>query len=215
MNANQKRQQTLLATFGVDNVSKIPEIQCRRRETFAAKRNELVYVPAEIHTTIPAGTLRIFHLNKSVADEWLNEYHPLQAPRGNLLSLGLVKDDTIYCVMTFKKSRNKHYDVELSRMWSLPGYKITRGYDMLSQYASELGISNIITYVNKTFEDTDIYEQLGMKHIRDIQRTKWWINSERHISDASRRQFHKTEEQFLADGWLPVYDCGQAVYVFQ
>ena len=214
MNSNQKRQKTLMLTHGVDNVSKIPEVQERRRKTFAANRSELLYDHAEITEKIDGKSLRIFRLNKDIADDWLKKYHPLQAPRGNLLSLGLVDDDTIYCIMTFKKSRNKQYNVELSRMWTLPGYEVIQGYDILSQYASEFGLYNIVSYVNITFENVKNYEMIGMHCIRNIQSTKWWVNSERRISDASRRQFKISEDELLADGWLPVYDGGQAVYVF-
>lgn len=215
MTSQDKRRNTLLQLHGVSNVANLPEVQDKRRMSFEAKRNELVYFSQPIQHIVDGSTLRLFQLNKDVADEWLNAHHPLQSPRGNVLSLGLVDSTTIYCVMTFKKSRNKSYNVELSRMWSLPGYLIEHGYDRLSQYVSELGLSSIVAYVNKTFENPRNYEKIGMKHIRDIQRTKWWISSDRHISDASRRQFHKTEEDLLNSGWLPVYDCGQAVYVFE
>ena len=186
--SNEKRKQTLLSIYGVDNISKIPEIQDKRRTTFESKRRTILFYQEPRINNIEGFALDVYRLDKSYADTWLNTYHPFKAPRGNVLSLGLVKDDTCYCIMTFKKSRNENYSAELSRMWMLPTYNVIGGYDKLSAEASSFGISSVIAYVNMSFENFNDYESIGMKHIRDIQRTKWWIKDQDKMSDASRRQ---------------------------
>lgn len=213
--SNKKRIQTNLSTYGVDNVSKIPEIQKKRRETFESKRRTVLFYQEPRINIIQGFNLDIFRLDKAYCDSWLNMYHPFGSPRGNVLSLGLIKDDTCYCVMTFKKSRDKNYSAELSRMWMLPTYNVIDGYDILSEEASKFGISSIISYVNMSFENYKDYESIGMKYVRDIQRTKWWIKDNKKISDASRRQYKFKQEDMLNAGYLPVYDCGQRVYVFE
>lgn len=189
-------------------------MQAKRRETFESKRTTLIFYQEPRIRRIDGSRLSVYKLNKTTADNWLKTYHPFGAPRGNLLCLGLVKDDTIYCMMTFKKSRSPEYGAELSRMWMLPGYDVIDGYDILSTEASLFGIHNVVAYVNMSFENYHDYESIGMRYVRDMQRTRWWITSNHRMSDASRRQRKLSAEHMLESGWLPVYDCGQRVYVF-
>lgn len=215
MNTNEKRKQTLLSTYGVDNVSKLSEVQDKRRETFESKRRTVLFYQEPRINNIEGSSLSVFRLEKSYSDNWLNTYHPFGAPRGNVLSLGLVKDDQTYGIMTFKKSRDKNFTAELSRLWMLPTYNVIDGYDILSSEASKFGIDSIIAYVNMSFENYKDYESIGMKYVRDIQKTKWWIRGDERISDASRRQYKLKQADMLHENYLPVYDCGQRVYVFE
>ena len=212
--SNEKRIKTNLSRYGVDNVAKLPYVQAKRSETFESKRRTILFYQEPRVNNIKGRSLSVYRLDKKYADNWLNTYHPFGAPRGNVLSLGLVKDDQIYCIMTFKKARDKHYTAELSRMWMLPTYNVIGGYDILSHEASMYGIDSVIAYVNMSFENYLDYESIGMVHVRDLQRTKWWIKDDRRMSDASRRQRKLKQEDMLNDGYLPVYDCGQRVYVY-
>lgn len=210
---NEKCIKTNLFKYKVQNVSQLPEVQEKRRKTFEKKRTTILFYQPPRINVIDGHDLKVYRLNKDVADGWLNKYHPFKTPRGNVLCLGLVKDDTIYCIMTFKKSRDSQYVAELSRLWMLPTYQITDGYDILSNEASQLGLYNIIAYVNMSFENYKDYESIGMKYVRDVQRTKWWVKGDEKMSDASRRQSKLKQEALTADGWSPVYDCGIRVYV--
>ena len=213
MTANEKRIQTLMNNYNVTNVAFLTEVQEKRRKTFEDKKDIIVaYQDPRIHNVL-GESLEIYHLNKTVADDWLNKYHPFGAPKGNVLSLGLISGDMIYCIMTFKKSRNKKYFAELSRLWSMPTYNVIGGYDILSSYASdELDIYNIVAYVNLSFENVNDYESIGMKYIRDIQPTKWWIKDGIRISDCSRRQSKKSREDMILSGFHSVFDLGIRVY---
>lgn len=211
---NEKRVKTNLLRYKVENVAQLPEIQSKRRSTFEAKRTTILFYQEPRINMIDGHELTLYRLNKNVADDWLNQYHPFKAPRGNVLCLGLVKDSTIYAIMTFKKSRDSRYVAELSRLWMLPTYQVIDGYDILSSEASALGLYNIIAYVNMSFENYLDYESIGMKHIRDAQRTKWWVRGDEKMSDASRRQYKIKQEDMTQQGYLPVYDCGIRIYVF-
>ena len=211
---NEKRIKTNLLKYKVENVAQLPDVQAKRQKTFEAKRTTLVFYQEPRINIIDGYDLTIYRIDKDVADAWLNKYHPFKAPRGNVLCLGLVKDDTIYAIMTFKKSRDPNYVAELSRLWMLPTYQVTHGYDILSSEASALGLYNIVAYVNMSFENHLDYQSIGMKYIRDIQRTKWWIKSDNKISDASRRQKHLTANEMIFKGYIPVYDSGTKVYAY-
>lgn len=210
---NEKRIETNLLKYKVENIAQLPEVQDKRRKTFESKRTTLMFYQEPRINLVDGTHLTVYRLSKAVADEWLDTYHPFGAPRGNVLSLGLVQDDTIYAIMTFKKSRDSQYVAELSRLWMLPTYQIIDGYDILSTEASALGLYNIVAYVNMSFENYLDYESIGMKHIRDIQRTKWWVKGDEKMSDASRRQYKLKPEDMTGQGYLPVYDCGIRVYV--
>lgn len=210
---NEKRIKTNLLRYKVENVAQLAEVQEKRRQAFDAKRTTVLFYQEPRINIIDGQDLTLYRLNKSVADEWLNMYHPFGSPRGNVLCLGLVKDNTIYAIMTFKKSRDSHHVAELSRLWMLPTYQVVGGYDILSSEASALGLYNIVAYVNMSFENYADYESIGMKYVRDIQRTKWWIKDKEKISDASRRQKHLTEYELIFKNYIPVYDCGTRVYV--
>lgn len=214
MNSQQKRIDTVQNRYGVTNVAQLADVQDKRRATFESKRNTAIFYQEPRINLIDGHTLQLYRISKDVADSWLDLYHPFKHPRGNVLCLGLVANATIYCLITFKKSRDKHYNAELSRMWMLPTYNVIDGYDILSKAASEFGMYNIVAYVNMSFENYRDYESIGMKHVRDTNRTKWWIKEADRISDPSRRQRKLSEELMLKDGWLPVYDCGQRVYEF-
>jgi hypothetical protein len=196
------------------NPAYCPEVQAKRRKTFESKRTALIFYQEPRVNKIDGHSLSVIRVDKRVADKWLALYHPFGAPRGNVLCLGLADDSQIYCMMTFKKSRNPAHNVELSRMWMLPKYHVIDGYDILSSEAVNFGVSNVVAYVNMSFENCLDYESIGMKYKRSIQPTRWWITPDHRMSDASRRQRMLSTEFMLSNGWLPVYDCGQHVYVF-
>ena len=214
MNSIERRIATNLERYGVSNVAKLPEVQAKRRKSFEDKKDIAIFYQDPRINILKADDLKVFRLAKDVADNWLNKYHPFKAPRGNVVCLGLTDGSEIYAIMTFKKSRNPEYFAELSRLWMLPTYQVISGYDMLSSAASDLGIYNIVAYVNMSFENYLDYESIGMRYIRDIQPTKWWIRDDDRISDASRRQKKLSENDLVFKGYVPIYDCGQRVYVF-
>lgn len=212
MTSDEKKVATTLERYGVDNVAKLDWVQEKRRQTFESKKDVLIFYQEPRVHNVCGDDLEVYVLNKDVCDKWLNTYHPFGASRGSILSLGLVSGDVMYCVMTFKKSRNKQYFAELSRLWMLPTYNIINGYDRLSSFASELGIYNVVAYVNMSFENHLDYESIGMKYVRDLQPTKWWIRDFDKMSDASRRQSKIKQDDLISGGWRPVYDCGSRVY---
>lgn len=214
MNSIERRIATNLERYGVSNVAKLPEVQAKRRKSFEDKKDIAIFYQDPRVNILKADDLKVFRLAKDIADDWLNKYHPFKAPRGNVVCLGLTDGSEIYAIMTFKKSRNPEYFAELSRLWMLPTYQVIGGYDKLSSAASDLGIYNIVAYVNMSFENYMDYESIGMQYIRNIQPTKWWIRDDDRISDASRRQKKLSENDLVFKGYVPIYDCGQRVYVF-
>ena len=179
--------------------------------------------------SIYARNLSIYKLNSDVANEFLSNYHFQGTCKGQLLCLGLVKDNILYQVMTFGKSRyDTKHDIELLRLCSLPGYNVIGGASKLFKFATQgYGLSNIISYCDKSKFSGSVYEKIGMKLIRTTPPQEIWSKQDKKITANLLRQrgydqlfntnYGKgTSNDFLMieNGWLPVYDCGQSVYEF-
>lgn len=197
--------------FDWDDSDKVIQSLCKRKSVFA--RN-----------------LSIYKLNTKVVDEFLTKYHFQGTCRGQLLCLGLVKDNVLYQVMTFGKSRyDKTHDVELLRLCSLPGYNVVGGASKLFKFATEnFGVSNIISYCDRSKFLGNVYEKIGMTLVRTTPPQEVWSKGKNKITANLLRQrgydqlfgtnFGKgvsNDELMIGNGWLPVYDCGQFVYEFK
>ena len=169
----------------------------------------------------------IYKLNKDVAEQFLHENHLQGSCRGQLLCLGLVKDNELYQVMTFGKPRyDRNHSIELLRLCTKSGYRVVGGASKLFKYATDdFGLYDIISYCDLSKFSGDIYEKLGMKLIRKSPPQEIWSKGSDKITANLLRQrgydqLFKTDQGkgsdnkqlMLENGWLPVYDCGQSVY---
>lgn len=171
----------------------------------------------------------IYRLNKNVGDEFLQNYHIQGTCRGQLLYLGLVYEGELLQVMTFGKSRfDKNYDVELLRLCTKPGVVVVGGASKLFSYATnEYGLSKIISYCDRAKFNGDVYTRIGMQLKRITPPQEIWSKGSNRITANLLRargydQLFGTnygkgtsnEALMLQDGWLPIFDCGQKVFVY-
>ena len=197
--------------FDWDDPKKIVEMLKPRRPVYARK-------------------CTVWRINAEPGCEFLRKYHLQNSCRGQLLYLGLVLDSELLQVMTFGKSRyDKQHDVELLRLCTKPGITVVGGASRLFSYAtSEYGLHNIISYCDLSKFTGDVYEKMGMTRIRTTPPSEVWTRGGKKITANLLRQrgfdqlfsthYGKgtSNEQLMLDhGWLPVYDCGQAVYEFR
>lgn len=209
-----KVKRTLINRYGVENPNQIESAKEKRKLTFQLKEDTLLFYQEPRTITINAKDLQVYRLDLNYTKDWLNKYHPFKAPKGIVLAFGLCDASQTYCIMVFKKSRNKNYVAELCRLWMLPTYDIVDGYQVLSKQASEFGIYNIVAYVNLSFENVNDYKSIGMKYIRKNPRTKWWFRNNEIISDASVRQKGLSHNEMVFNGYSFAYDYGTEVYEF-
>ena len=84
---------------------------------------------------------------------------------------------------------------------------------------------SIISYCDRSKFTGEVYDTLGMKLHHTTEPSKVWSKGAEKVTDNLLRQrgfdqlfgtnYGKgtcNEELMLKYGWLPVYDCGQAVY---
>ena len=168
---------------------------------------------------ISCDDMELYRLNTKVTNDFLNQNHYIGKCRGQLLCLGLVKDGDIYQVMTFGKPKfDKSHTIQIYRMCTKLGYEIDGGYDRLSRFASEFGLYDIIAYADFSKTDGSEYEAIGMKFDHQTQPRLIWSKDTKYINSTlviSGKSTYHSDQELLDDGWLPVYDCGQRVYIWQ
>lgn len=175
-----------------------------------------------------ARNLEIWVITPEEGNQFLNDYHLQGSCRGQTLYLGLVQDGILHQLMTFGKSRYDHkYNIELLRLCTRPGYQVVGGASRLLHYARHVyNLEKIISYCDLAKFNGDVYEAIGMRLLRTTPPQEIWSRGKKKITANLLRQrgydqlfgtgYGKgtsNEELMLEHNWLPVYDCGQAVYV--
>lgn len=179
---------------------------------------------------IYARKCQIWKLNISAANEFLREHHIQGTCRGQLVCLGLVIDKELVQVMTFGKPRyDKKFEVELLRLCTKPGYRVVGGASKLFKYFIDFyEVGSVISYCDLSKFTGDVYEQIGMHLLRTTPPQEVWSRGVEKITANLLRQrgydqlfgtsYGKgtsNELLMIQNGWLPVYDCGQAVFEYR
>lgn len=169
-------------------------------------------------------------ITQQTANEFLNIYHLQGAVSGQKVCLGLYYEDQLIEVTTFGKPRyNKNYQWELLRLCTHCEYKVVGGASKLfSHFVKNNNPQSIISYCDRSKFTGDVYERIGMKLDKVTEPNKIWSKSDMRITNnllLSRgydqlfnTDFGKgasNEQLMIADGWLPVYDCGQYRFIWR
>jgi len=164
-------------------------------------------------------------------NKFLNEYHLQGRVYKQVYRLGLYYNNELIQVMTFGTPRyDKKHDIELLRLCSKRGYVVIGGAEKLFKHALDDNPSwkSIISYCDLAKFSGEVYSRLNMKRVRTTPPQIVWSKGADKVTSTLLRQrgydqlFNanygkgtSNEELMLEHGWLPVYDCGQAVYVYE
>lgn len=182
-----------------------------------------------------ARNCEIKEVTKQEAKTFISRYH-CQGYAIDKIRIGLYYNQTLVSIMTFKEPRyNKHYEYELIRYCS--SYNVVGGAEKLFNYfIKKYDCQSMISYCDLSKFSGDIYLKLGFKLFKKNAPSKHWYNpnTKKHFTDnlirsaGVSRILHKCEPEedelaytddndalMLQDGFLPVYDCGQATYVYK
>lgn len=170
-------------------------------------------------------------IDQPTCNEFLNKYHIQGKVRGQEYCLGLYYNGELVQVMSFGKSRyDKSYDAELLRLCSKWGFHVAGGADKMFKkaLADNPNWASVISYCDLAKFTGDVYPKLGMKLVRTTPPQEIWSKGTDKITATLLRQrgfdqlfgtnYGKgtSNDQLMIDnGWLPVYDCGQAVYEYR
>ena len=172
---------------------------------------------------------KIVELDPSTLSNFEDDYHIQKSCNGQTVRLGLYYNSELVEIMTFGKPRyNKHYEWELLRLCSKSQYRVAGGASKLFNYfINTYHPLSIISYCDISKFTGEVYERLGMKLDHLTPPAKIWSLGDLKLTDNLLRQrgydqlfgtnYGKgtsNEKLMLDSGWLPVYDCGQGVYVW-
>lgn len=182
-------------------------------------------------TILYARKLQLTEITKQTANEFLVKYHFQGKCKNNEINLGLYYNNQLVQVMTFGKPRyNKNYQWELLRLCTDYKYKIVGGAERLFKYfVRNYDPKSIISYCDLSKFNGNVYEKLGFHKTSNKEKpSKHWSKQTNHITDNLLRQrgfdqlFNtnygkntSNEQLMLEHGWLSIYDCGQAVYIWE
>lgn len=172
-------------------------------------------------------TLRL--LTPSQSRNFENLYHLQNSARHQTICLGLYYRDNLVQLMTFGVPRyNKKYEYELIRLCSASNYAVVGGAEKLLKYfINNYDPTSIISYCDLSKFTGDVYVRLNMKLDHITEPNKIWSKGKEFITNnlllqrgydqlfnTSHGKGTSNEQLMLDNGWLPVYDCGQAVYTW-
>lgn len=168
-------------------------------------------------------------VDTKTANSFESIYHLQLGCKGQNICLGLYYQDELIQIMTFGKPRyNSKYEWELLRLCTKFQYSVVGGANKLFKHFIENYCpKSIISYCDRSKFSGDVYTRLGMQLEYCTQPQKVWSKNKQKVTDTLLRQrgydqlFNanygkgtSNEQLMIENGWLPVYDCGQAVYSY-
>ena len=137
------------------------------------------------------------------------------------INYGLVYDGEIVSIMSFKNIRNKTY--ELMVFCNLLNTTITGGFaKLLKSFISDFNPSCIVSYVDKRWDNGELFDDNGFKHIRDKNPDYSYIIGHKRETKTKYRKknlinqgfdANKTENEIMLERGIPrIYDCGTMVF---
>ena len=178
--------------------------------------------------TIYARKCDIKSVDQFTAEQFTRENHLQGSCRGQKINYGLYYEGELVELMTFGTPRyNRNCDLELLRLCTKSDLKVVGGASKLFKaFRREHSAESVISYCDLAKFSGEVYSRLGMTLNQVSEPAKVWSKGRKYITDNLLRQrgydqlfgtnYGKgtsNEELMLKDGWLPVYDCGQAVYI--
>ena len=163
-------------------------------------------------------------------NQYLMAYHLQGKCNNQTIRLGLYYSNQLVSLMTFGVARyNKKYEYELLRYCA--SHNVVGGTEKLFKYfIDNYKPNSIISYCDTSKFSGKVYDVLGFSlDTINSPSCHWYsVKEDRHITDNLLRmqgydrlfkENHgkgtSNEELILARGYLPVYDCGQATYIWE
>lgn len=140
-------------------------------------------------------------------NEFLNEHH-LHGEDNSNISLGLFDENELISVMTFA-----HYKHDQKYTWELTRYTASKhiisGDEKLLSYFRKNHSGTIITYVDRRFNQEDMYKKLGFKLIDKTKPNSFWVKNNKVLAVDNNEI---KDETLTNDRYFKLYDCGSLIY---
>lgn len=171
----------------------------------------------------------IQQLDRKTAEIFTAQYHLQGSCRGQNIVYGLYYKGELVQLVSFGSPRyNKKYDFELLRLCTSTGVEVVGGPSRLfNKFQQDFPGKSVLSYCDYAKFSGKVYNAIGMTLSHTTPPAKIWSKGSRYITDNYLRQrgydqIFKTnygkgtsnEQLMLDNGWAPVYDCGQKVFVY-
>lgn len=180
------------------------------------------------NSIIYARECTIKEIDKKTAANFLDEHHLQGNVNGQQYCIALYYNNELVMLMTFGKPRyNKNYEYELLRLCATK--HIVGGAErLLSYFVAKVCPMSIISYCDISKFEGKVYERLGFTQ-QSLAISKHWYHrfEDKHFTDNYLRMHGadrllgtsygkgtSNEEIMLKHGYVEIYDCGQATYVW-
>lgn len=198
--------------FDWDNVTKVIQT--------LVKPSEVIY----------ARKCRLIEVDPKQVDAFIDENHIQGKVRNAIKAYCLIHDSEVVEVMTFGKSRyNSNFEWELLRLCTRFGTRVVGGASKLFKaFMEDVHPRSVISYCDRAKFNGSVYNRIGMKLHHYSEPAKIWSKGSEYITDNLLRQrgydqlFNSNYGKgtsndllMIENGWRSVYDCGQAVYVWE
>ena len=146
--------------------------------------------------------------------EFLDNYNLYGYTKSDIC-IGLYYNNKLIQLMSFKKSSNTNYTLELLRYSTKYGYIVKNGYRLLFDniLKSDSSIEGIVGYLDISKETNEVYTELGFSKINDVIDPRVILcnkDLDHFIDTTSTNEYEYND---LIDlGYIPIYDCGLEVY---
>jgi len=178
---------------------------------------------------IYARQCKVKEIERTTSHAFIEENHIQNDVRKDDVRIGLYYNGRLVQVMTFGAPiYTKKYQWELLRLCSASDVAVIGGASRLySHFISHYCPESVISYCDRAKFTGSVYSAIGMSLDHTTEPAKVWSKGTDKITDNLLRQrgydqlfgtdYGKgtdNEELMLQNHWLPVYDCGQDVYVW-
>lgn len=180
--------------------------------------------------TIGARSCEIHEVPKDVEAAFLTENH-LQGYVKSSVALGLFHKNELVMIMTFGKPRySRKYQWEIIRICSSKSV-IGGAEKLFNHFVSNYNPESVLSYCDLSKFEGNVYTKLGFRKISRAISKHWYnVKLQDHITDKLlyKRGFDAllgnifgtygtgtdNTQLMLEHGFIEIYDCGQATYVW-
>lgn len=163
---------------------------------------------------------------------FITENH-VQGFRSSSLRYGLYHKDSneLLCCLSFQKSSNKKYDLELTRWCTKQNVRVYGGFSKIfKHFTRKHPNKKIISYCDKRWSDGKIYDDMGFQKTHETQPNYFYFHKNCPLKLFDRRHFQKSKlskklehfnpsltehENMNNNGYYRLFDCGNLSYEYQ
>lgn len=180
-------------------------------------------------TRIFARKCELKEVSQEEEKKFLDEYH-LQGYSKSKVCLGLYFNDELVQLMSFADSRyDKKYQYELLRLCTKNEYIVVGGASRLFKYfIKKFNPESIISYCDYSKFSGEGYEKMGMTLDKLSKPTVYYCNFDMNVINESMLMKYGVDnllhtnygkgadnrEMIMKHGYLPVYNCGNLIYIW-